>query len=237
MKFLVIIPCYNEQDTILDTVQALKSYCPEVDCIVINDCSTDRSEEILRQNNIPFLSLPCNLGIGGGVQAGYLYAKEQGYDITIQMDGDGQHDPAYLRQVLQPLLDGQADMVIGSRFLEKKGFQTSFARRMGIRLLSFLIWILTGKQVLDVTSGYRACNKALTHFYANSYAQDYPEPEAIIAAVLNGFTVKEVPVEMKERQGGTSSIRALSSVYYMIKVTIALVVYRLILAGKGGRSA
>ena len=95
MKILVIIPCYNEQDTILDTVQALKSYCPEVDCIVINDCSTDRSEEILRQNNIPFLSLPCNLGIGGGVQAGYLYAKEQGYDITIQMDGDGQHDPVF----------------------------------------------------------------------------------------------------------------------------------------------
>ena len=138
MKILVIIPCYNEQDTILDTVQALKSYCPEVDCIVINDCSTDRSEEILRQNNIPFLSLPCNLGIGGGVQAGYLYAKEQGYDITIQMDGDGQHDPAYLRQVLQPLLDGQADMVIGSRFLEKKGFQTSFARRMEFDYLAFL---------------------------------------------------------------------------------------------------
>ena len=234
MKILVIIPCYNEQENILDTVQNLKAHCPEVDCLVVNDCSTDNSENILKENNIPYISFPCNLGIGGGVQAGYVYAKQNGYDVTIQMDGDGQHDPAFLRTVIQPILDGTTDMSIGSRFLEKKGFQTSFARRMGIRLLSSLIYLLTGKKVLDVTSGYRACNSALTEFYAHSYAQDYPEPEAIIAAVLNGFRVQEVPVEMKERQGGVSSIRAFSSVYYMIKVSISLLVYRLVLVDKGG---
>lgn len=234
MKILVIIPCYNEQENILDTVRNLKAHCPEVDCLVVNDCSTDNSENILKENNIPYISFPCNLGIGGGVQAGYVYAKQNGYDVTIQMDGDGQHDPAFLRTVIQPILDGTTDMSIGSRFLEKKGFQTSFARRMGIRLLSSLIFLLTGKKVLDVTSGYRACNRALTEFYAHSYAQDYPEPEAIIAAVLNGFRVQEVPVEMKERQGGVSSIRAFSSVYYMIKVSISLLVYRLVLVDKGG---
>lgn len=234
MKILVIIPCYNEQENILDTVHALQRHCPNVDCIVVNDCSTDHSERILKENRIPYLSLPCNLGIGGGVQAGYLYAKEKGYDITVQMDGDGQHDPAYLSQIIAPLLSNQADMVVGSRFLEKKGFQTSFARRMGIRLLSNLIYILTGKRVLDVTSGYRACNKRLTEFYAENYAQDYPEPEAIISAVLNGFAVKEVAVEMRERQGGISSIRAFSSVYYMVKVSIALIAYRLIISKKGG---
>lgn len=234
MKILVMIPCYNEEENILDTVKNLKKHCPDVDYLVINDCSTDNSEDILKRNNIPYISFPCNLGIGGGVQAGYLYAKENGYDITVQMDGDGQHDPAFLQAVIEPILKGTADMSIGSRFIEKKGFQTSFARRIGIRFLSCLIFLLTGKQVHDVTSGYRACNRLLTEFYADSYAQDYPEPEAIIAAVLNGFTVSEIAVEMKERQGGVSSIRALSSIYYMIKVSISLLVYRLILAGRGG---
>ncbi len=234
MKILVMIPCYNEQENILDTVKNLKKHCPDVDYLVINDCSTDNSENILKENNIPYISFPCNLGIGGGVQAGYLYAKENGYDITVQMDGDGQHDPAFLQTVIEPILNGKADMSIGSRFIEKKGFQTSFARRIGIRFLSCLIFLLTGKRVYDVTSGYRACNRLLTEFYADSYAQDYPEPEAIIAAVLNGFTVSEVAVEMKERQGGVSSIRALSSIYYMVKVSISLLVYRLILADRGG---
>ena len=234
MKILVMIPCYNEEENILDTVKNLQKHCPDVDYLVINDCSSDNSEDILKQNNIPYISFPCNLGIGGGVQAGYLYAKENGYDVTVQMDGDGQHDPAFLQTVIEPILNGQADMSIGSRFIEKKGFQTSFARRVGIRFLSCLIFLLTGKRVHDVTSGYRACNRLLTEFYADSYAQDYPEPEAIIAAVLNGFTVSEVAVEMKERQGGVSSIRAFSSIYYMIKVSISLLVYRLILADRGG---
>ena len=164
MKILVIIPCYNEQENILNTVARLRQCCPGVDCLVVNDCSTDNSRQLLLDNDIPHISLPCNLGIGGGVQAGYLYARENGYDITVQMDGDGQHDPAFLQTVIGPVEKGEADMCIGSRFLEKKGFQTSFARRMGIRLLSFLILLLSGKRVRDVTSGYRACGKALTDF-------------------------------------------------------------------------
>ena len=227
MKILVIIPCYNEQENILNTVARLRQCCPGVDCLVVNDCSTDNSRQLLLDNDIPHISLPCNLGIGGGVQAGYLYARENGYDITVQMDGDGQHDPAFLQTVIEPVEKGEADMCIGSRFQEKKGFQTSFARRMGIRLLSFLILLLSGKRVRDVTSGYRACGKALTDFYADHYAQDYPEPEAILAAVLQGFAVEEVPVEMKERQGGVSSIQAFSSIYYMVKVSLALFIDRL----------
>ncbi len=235
MKILVIIPCYNEQENILNTVARLRQYCPEVDCLVVNDCSTDDSRRLLLENGIPHISLPCNLGIGGGVQAGYLYARENGYDITVQMDGDGQHDPAFLQTVVGPVEQGQADMCIGSRFLEKKGFQTSFARRMGIRLLSFLILLLTGKRVRDVTSGYRACGKELTAFYADHYAQDYPEPEAILAAVLHGFAVEEVPVEMKERQGGVATIQAFSSIYYMVKVSLALLVDRLTISPRKRR--
>ena len=234
LKILVIIPCYNEQDNILQTVRQLQTDCPEADYLVVNDCSTDQSLEVLRKNGLHHINLPCNLGIGGGVQAGYMYARENGYDITVQMDGDGQHDPAYLRAVIAPVQAGEADMCIGSRFLEKKGFQTSFARRAGIRFLSVLIRLLTGSRVLDVTSGYRACGKRLTAFYADHYAQDYPEPEAIVAAVLGGFTVREVPVEMKERQGGVSSIRAFSSIYYMIKVSLALIVYRMTVSRKKG---
>lgn len=234
MKTLVIIPCYNEQDNILATVKALQHACPAADYLVVNDCSTDHSAALLRQNGLNYISLPCNLGIGGGVQAGYLYAREKDYDITVQMDGDGQHDPAYLNAVIAPVAAGALDMCIGSRFLEKKGFQTSFARRVGIRFLSGLIYLLTGQKVRDVTSGFRACGKTLTNFYADHYAQDYPEPEAIVAAVMNGFKVGERPVQMQERQGGVSSIRALRSVYYMIKVSLALIIYRLTFSRKKG---
>lgn len=232
MKTLVIIPCYNEQDSIEATVARLRECCPEVDYLIVNDCSTDTTEAILRRRNFTHISLPCNLGIGGGVQAGYLYAKQNGYDITVQMDADGQHDPAYLRAVIAPVAEGRADMCIGSRFIEKRGFQSSAARRAGIRLLSGLIRLLTGKTVLDVTSGYRACGRSLTEFYADHYAQDYPEPEAIVAAVLHGYAVCEVPVEMKERQGGVSSIRAFRSVYYMVKVGLALIIARLTFSPK-----
>lgn len=233
-KILVLIPCYNEEANIVAAVERLRTACPDVDYLVINDCSTDHSVELLKQHRYPYLDLPVNLGIGGGIQCGYVYARANGYDITVQMDGDGQHDPAYLRAVIAPVQAGEADMCIGSRFLEKKGFQTSFARRAGIRFLSVLIRLLTGSRVLDVTSGYRACGKRLTAFYADHYAQDYPEPEAIVAAVLGGFTVREVPVEMKERQGGVSSIRAFSSIYYMIKVSLALIVYRMTVSRKKG---
>ena len=143
----------------------------------MNDCSTDSSAALLKSRHYPFLDLPVNLGIGGGVQCGYLYAVRHGYDVAVQMDGDGQHDPAYLMEVVQPVLDGVYDMCIGSRFIKKEGFQTSFMRRVGIRWLSGMIRLLCGKRVLDVTSGFRATNLAMTAYFAQHYATDYPEPE------------------------------------------------------------
>ena len=232
MKVLVIIPCYNEQDNITRVVERLQKACPAADYLIVNDCSTDRSEQILKDGGYNYLSLPVNLGIGGGVQSGYLYARENGYDITVQMDGDGQHNPEYLEAVIEPVKNGQVDMCIGSRFITKEGFQSSGLRRFGINFLSGLIRLLTGARVKDVTSGFRACGQQLSSHYAAQYAQDYPEPEAIIPAVQRGFSISEVPVVMEERQGGESSIKALSGAYYMVKVTIALIVYRFILPKK-----
>ena len=223
---LVIIPCYNEVANIRRVVERLRRVRPDVDYLVVNDCSTDRSEEILRENDYNHVSLPVNLGIGGGVQCGYQYARDNGYDVAVQMDGDGQHDPRYLFHVVDPVLQGQYDMCIGSRFIQKEGFQTSFMRRVGIRFLSGLIRLLCGKQVLDVTSGFRAANSRMIEYFSRHYASDYPEPEAILSASLSGFRVGEVPVVMQERQGGMSSISTFKSAYYMIKVSLALIIDR-----------
>lgn len=227
MKILVIIPCYNEQESIERVIENLKANAPFADYLIVNDCSTDKTLRILQANGMNYINNPVNLGIGGGVQAGYLYARENGYDVAVQMDGDGQHDPKYLEKVCAPVIDGTYDMCIGSRFIEKEGFQSSFMRRLGINIISFMIKLFTGKKIYDVTSGYRACDKELINFFADNYADDYPEPEAIITSVLSGFKVGEVPVVMVERQGGTSSIRSLKSAYYMIKVCLALVVDRI----------
>lgn len=227
LKTLVIIPCYNEQDTIEKVISNLAEKAPWADYLVINDCSTDNTEKILREKKMNYINNPVNLGIGGGVQAGYLYAKQNGYDIAVQMDGDGQHDPRYLASLIEPVKNGEADMSVGSRFIKKEGFQSSRMRRLGINIISFLIKLFTGKKVYDVTSGYRACNRKLIEFFADNYADDYPEPEAIITCVLNGYEVCEVPVVMAERMGGVSSIRSLKSAYYMIKVCLALVVRRI----------
>ena len=234
LKILIIIPCYNEEASIQAVVERLGRVFPEGDFLVVNDSSTDSSEAILRRQNYRYLSLPVNLGIGGGVQSGYLYAVENGYDITVQMDGDGQHNPEHLPQVIAPVAEGTLDMCIGSRFITGEGFQSGAMRRFGIRVLSSLIRLLSGAKVKDVTSGFRACNRVLTEFYAENYAQDYPEPEAIISAVVKGYHVGEVPVVMEERHGGVSSIGAFAGAYFMLKVSISLLVYRLILFTKRG---
>lgn len=228
-KVLIIIPCYNEEESIEAVIERLKAVYPQGDYLVVNDCSLDRSEAILQEKGYNYITLPTNLGIGGGVQSGYLYAVANGYDITVQMDGDGQHNPAFLPDVVGPVARGELDMCIGSRFITKEGFQSGAMRRLGIRFLSGLIHVLSGAKVRDVTSGFRACNRQLTEFYAKNYAQDYPEPEAIISAVTCGYRVGEVPVVMEERQGGVSSINALHGAYFMLKVSLSLVVYRLIL--------
>ena len=227
MKTLIIIPAYNKEESLGSTVSKLTTVVPDVDYLVVNDGSSDGTVQICHDNGYPFLDLPVNLGIGGGVQCGYRYARANGYDVAVQMDGDGQHDPAYLMQVVQPVLDGKLDMCIGSRFIKCEGFQTSFMRRVGIRFLSWLIHILCGQRILDVTSGFRATGPQLTAYFAEHYASDYPEPEAILAATLAGFRVGEAPVVMKERQGGVSSIRSFKSAYYMIKVSLSLIIDRL----------
>jgi len=232
MRVLVIIPAYNEEGSILGVIEELKALYSDFDYIVINDCSTDSTANILEENNLNRIHLPNNLGIGGAVQTGYRYALENDYDIAVQLDGDGQHDPVYLAGIIEPIINDEADVCIGSRFIEREGFQTSFMRRLGIKVLSFIIKICTGVTVTDVTSGFRACNRNLIKHYTNHYAQDYPEPEAIVSASVYGYRVKEVAVLMRERVTGTSSIGAFKSIYFMIKVSLAIIIYRLMVVGK-----
>lgn len=225
LKILIIIPAFNEQESIVRVVTELKADCPEADYIVVNDCSRDNTETICEKNGIDHLNLKINLGIGGAVQTGYKYALQKGYDIAVQLDGDGQHDPKFLKDLIRPIEEGRADMVTGSRFIEKAGFQSSCTRRLGITILRTLIKFGCGVKITDATSGFRACNKKLIAFFAHNYAQDYPEPEAIIGAVKNGFRVAEIPVVMRSRDSGKSSISAIKSVYYMIKVSLSIIIY------------
>lgn len=227
MKTLLIIPAYNEQENIVRTLQDIKANAPGMDYVVINDCSKDDTRKILKEYGANFLDLPVNLGIGGGVQTGYRYALEHDYDIAVQFDGDGQHDARYLSSLIAPIISGEADAAIGSRFIEKEGFQSSAMRRFGISFLSSLIKLLSGVKIYDVTSGFRAVNRSMIAFFAENYPQDYPEPDAILLSTLEGFRLVEVPAQMRERVGGQSSISSFRAVYYMVKVSISLIVSRL----------
>jgi glycosyltransferase involved in cell wall biosynthesis len=227
MRVLIIIPAYNEEKNIEALLDNLEKNYSEYDYLVVNDCSRDSTPNILKGRGASFLDLPVNLGIGGGVQSGYIYAKENGYDIAVQMDGDGQHLPEYLKDIITPVAEGEADACVGSRFIKCEGFQSSAMRRLGINILSFLIRILTGQKVTDVTSGFRAVNRDVIELFASEYAQDYPEPEALVVSAVNGFKTIEVPVKMQERLGGTSSINGFKSVYYMIKVSLSIIVSKL----------
>lgn len=227
MKVLIIIPAYNEAGNIEKVVDNLIENYPQYDYIVVNDCSLDQTQEICLRRGYHFLDQPINLGIGGTVQNGYQYALEHDYDVAIQIDGDGQHDVSYIADMLPKLESGEADIVIGSRFIEKEGFQSSGARRVGIAMISMVIKLLTWKRVKDVTSGFRAVNKRFIRIYAKDYPQDYPEPEAIVAALMYGAKVEEVPVIMHERISGISSINPKKAIYYMIKVILALFICRI----------
>lgn len=227
MKRLIIIPAFNEADNIVSLISEIEQLDYACDYVIIDDGSLDDTRAICNRNNLTYIHLPINSGIGVAVQTGYKYACENGYDIAIQIDGDGQHGVGYLQKVVTPIEKGECDIAIGSRFLEKKGFQSSFSRRAGIVFLSNLIWICTGVKVRDVTSGFRAVNKKFIDVYARDYSSDYPEPEAIVTAVMCRGKIKEIPVEMRERQSGSSSINMWRSFYYMIKVTLAILVKRI----------
>lgn len=227
MKNIVIIPAYNESGNIENTVADIVKNAPGFDYIIVNDCSTDNTLDICRKKGFNYINLPINLGIGGAVQTGYKYAYLHGYDTAVQFDGDGQHDAAYLSKLLDTLESGEADMVIGSRFIENEGFQSSALRRVGIRYFTGLIRFLTGKVITDPTSGMRMVNNKLIKEFANSYPKDYPEPESAVTIIKKGYRIKEVPVKMRSRAEGESSISMGKSVYYMVKVSLAIVIARI----------
>lgn len=222
IKSIVIIPAYNEEKSIVKTVQDICEHAPEFDYVIINDCSTDHTLSVCREHHLHVLNLPVNLGIGGAVQTGFLYAYKNGYDYAIQFDGDGQHDAKYLHEMRDYMIEQNADMLIGSRFLEKEGFQSTGMRRFGIRYFSALIKLLTGQKITDPTSGMRMINRDILAMYSESYPKDYPEPESVVAIINSGKKVMEYPVIMRKRMEGTSSISPLKSVYYMIKVSLAI---------------
>ena len=227
MKKLIIIPAYNEEENLPRLISNIEKIKSEFDYIIINDGSVDDTKQLCARENYRVVNLPINSGIGVAVQTGYKYALENDYDVAIQIDGDGQHDVEYLNKIVEPLENNEADVVIGSRFIENEGFQSSGARRMGIKLLSSFIWICTGVKVKDVTSGFRAVNKHFIKIFSDDYSKDYPEPEAIVTAKMYGGRILEMPVIMRERENGSSSITLWKSVYYMIKVTLAIFVKRL----------
>lgn len=222
-KCLVIIPAYNEQDNIGDLIKNIKSLESDyLDILVVNDKSTDNTADICEREGVMVINLPCNLGIGGAVQTGYKYAYQHKYMFAIQVDGDGQHNPEDIIKVVSPLYNDEADIVIGSRYINNEGFQSTKLRRVGIRYFSKLLFVLLGQNVTDPTSGFRGCNYNVIRLFAERYPIDYPEPESIVTVKRNGYRLKEVPVIMKERKGGISSIRSFRSIYYMIKVSMAI---------------
>ena len=223
MTKLIIIPAYNEAGSIGSLIRQLKNEA-QSDILVVNDGSNDNTEEIVRNMGVTCISLPINLGIGGAVQTGFRYAFEKQYDIALQVDADGQHDPSFIEDLIRPILQDRADVVIGSRFIQKVGFQSSFSRKIGIRILKLLNYLLMGKNITDCTSGFRAYNfKAIT-FLSENYSVDFPEPEAIVSLLKKGFRILEVPVVMKPRETGNSSIYGLNSIYYVFKVFISIII-------------
>lgn len=223
-----VVPCYNEAASIGTTLRHLREVCPEIHIAAVNDGSEDDTLDRLEALNdvrLTILDLPCNSGIGTTVQTGLLFAERGGAGYAVKFDGDGQHLAEEIELLLKPLLDGEADLVIGSRFLKgNDGFRSTFCRRQGIRLLGWLCFLLTGRRITDTTSGFRAYNRRALEFAARYYpAFDYPEPEECVMFLRNGFRVKEVSCRMAERQGGQSSIRAWKTVYFMFKVGFAMI--------------
>ena len=232
VRILAIIPAYNEEKNIAAVVRELVEL-GTCDVLVVNDGSTDGTCAEAHRAGADYLDLPCNLGIGGAVQAGFRYALSNDYDVAFQFDGDGQHDARYVRAIVEPVLRGDADLTVGSRFLGGENeFMSTAARQAGIRLLSAVLKVSTGSRVRDVTSGFRAAGKRCIALFARDYPVDYPEPESLSMVLAQGMRVLEVPVSMRARSGGVSSISGLKPVYYMVKVSIAVMV-----AARGARRA
>lgn len=228
-KTLLVIPAYNEEENILNTYKSVvehnKKNKIKYDVIVINDGSADDTESILIKNKIPHITLIHNLGIGGAVQTGYKYAFENDYDVAVQFDGDGQHDVNYVDKIVKPIINKEADFTIGSRYVDKNTseFKSTLARRLGIKLISFVIKLVTSKKVMDTTSGFRACNRKIIKEFASDYPTEYPEPITTTELLKKGYNYKEIPVSMNERKAGVSSIKTWKQAYYMINVYLSII--------------
>jgi glycosyltransferase involved in cell wall biosynthesis len=220
-KCLVIVPVFNEGESVGKVVHRLRRALPDVDVVVIDDGSTDNTTRQV-PTGTPVISLPFNLGIGGAMQTGYRYASLHGYDVAIQVDGDGQHRPSEVRRLLDYVLAGKADLVVGSRFLEPTGYRQTMVRKLGARMLQQLIRLLSGLPMTDCTSGFRAANKHVIRAFAHWYPEDYPEPEVVLLLHRAGYSICEVPVKMRHRRTGRSSISLTRGVFYMMKVSVCL---------------
>lgn len=227
-KVLLIIPAYNEEKNIQNTIKALDNFKEKYDYIIVNDGSKDKTKEICKENNYSHINLISNLGIGGAVQTGYKYALDNNYDIAIQFDGDGQHDVNYVEKLLEYINEGY-DIVIGSRFLDKdtSEFKSTISRQFGIKIISAFIYSLTKKKITDPTSGFRAVNKKLINLFANSYPIEFPEPISFVTLIKKGYSFREVSVKMFERKAGKSSIHSWKNAYYMVNVCFSMLIVSL----------
>ncbi|MBJ7348221.1 MAG: glycosyltransferase family 2 protein [Thermoleophilaceae bacterium] len=222
---LAIVPAYNEQANVASVVREIRQQAHDFDVVVIDDGSTDETAREAEAAGAATIRHPFNLGIGGAVQSGYLYACEHGYEMAVQIDGDGQHDPAELKKLVARMeAEPQVDMVYGSRFLEQNGFQSSGMRRLGIKIFASVLSLVTRQRVTDPTSGFRLGNRRAIELFARDYPHDYPEVEAILMMHAHRLRTAEVAVEMRERTGGESSIGVIASAYYMIKVLLAVLI-------------
>jgi glycosyltransferase involved in cell wall biosynthesis len=224
LRRLAIVPALNEEESVARVIDGIRAFDPGMEIVVVDDGSSDRTSAVAAARGAHVLRLPFNLGIGGAVQTGFRYADERGYDLAVRVDGDGQHDPAQLGRVLEPVLRGEADIVVGSRFVAGNGYRSTRSRRLGIRILAWVVSVLVRQRITDPTSGFQALNRQAIELFARDYPHDYPEVEATVMLFKHRLRLREVPVEMRERDGGRSSITALGSVYYMTKVLLALFV-------------
>jgi glycosyltransferase involved in cell wall biosynthesis len=224
-RLVAIVPAWNEAGAIADVVDEVRSLDPAIEVVVVDDASSDDTAEIAVARGATVLRLPFNVGIGGAVQTGFRYALAEGYERAVRLDGDGQHDASQIPKILMPIEAGEADLVIGSRFVDPGGaYRPPLARRIGIRVFARLVTTLGRHQVSDTTSGFVALDRAGIELFATEYPHDYPEVEATLVALRSGLRLAQVQVEMRERTTGTSSITFIRSLYYIVKVTLALLV-------------
>ncbi len=224
-RLVAVVPAWNEAGAIGDVVAEILAFDPSTTVVVVDDASTDDTSGVAERSGATVLRLPFNVGIGGAVQTGFRYARDEGFEIAVRLDGDGQHDASELGKLLAPVRAGEADLVIGSRFVDPGGgYRPPFARRMGIRVFARLVSLLGGQKVTDTTSGFAAMNRAGIELFALEYPHDYPEVEATLVALRSGLRLAQVQVAMRERRAGTSSITFVRSLYYIVKVMLALLV-------------